>query len=219
MSLNTKLLAKQFDELSELIMAISGTFRDAGSAGGTEGDDDTPAKPVRGAGKSAAAKPAAKKASKAAELTEDDMREALEALSDAKGKDALIEALSHVGAGKFSEVDEADWPELKTKVDELMAADDDLGDDDTDKTPKAKKAAAAKPAAKKAAAKKKALSLEDDVQPKFAELVEADRSAAVKLLKKHGAAKLSELDEDTFADFLADVEEALEADGGDDSLM
>lgn len=100
-----------------------------------------------------------------------------------------------------------------------MAADDDLGDDDTDKTPKAKKAAAAKPAAKKAAAKKKALSLEDDVQPKFAELVEADRSAAVKLLKKHGAAKLSELDEDTFADFLADVEEALEADGGDDSLM
>lgn len=218
MSLNTKLLAKQFDELSELIMAISGTFRDAGSAGGTEGDDDTPAKPVRGAGKSAAAKPAAKKASKAAELTEDDMREALEALSDAKGKDALVATLCFMGAGKFSEVDEGDWPELKAKVDELMAADDDLGDDDTDKTPKAKKAAA-KPAAKKAAAKKKALSLEDDVQPKFAELVEADRSAAVKLLKKHGAAKLSELDEDTFADFLADVEEALEADGGDDSLM
>ena len=213
MTLNTKQLAKQFDEVSELLMAIAGTFRNAGSGGEAEGDDDTPAKSVRGAGKSAASKPASKKASKAAELTEDDMREALEALSDAKGKDALIEALSHVGAGKFSEVDEGDWPELKAKVDELMAADDDLGDDDADKTPKGRKAAASKPAAKK-----KALSLEDDVQPKFAELVDADRDQAKKLLKKHGAAKLSELDEDSFVDFLADVEAALEAAGEDDMM-
>lgn len=218
MTLNTKQLAKQFDEMSELLMAIAGTFRNAGSSGEAEGDDDTPAKSVRGTGKSAASKPAAKKASKEADLTEDDMREALEALSDAKGKDALVEALSHVGAGKFSEVDEGDWPELKTKVDELMAADDDLGDDDADKTPKGRKATASKPAAKKAAAKKKALSLEDDVQPKFAELVDADRDQAKKLLKKHGAAKLSELDEDSFVDFLADVEAALEAAGEDDMM-
>lgn len=206
-------LAKQFDELAELITAISGTFRDAGEGGDGGAVDGKAAKPVRSGGKPAA-KSATKKASKE-ELTEDDVREAMEALTKAKGKDALVEALSHVGASRFSEVEETEWPSFKEKMDELMAADDDVDDDD-DAPAKGK----AKPAAKKAAAKKaKVPDLDDDIQPKFSELVDADRAAAKKILKKHGATKLSELEEDNYVEFLADVEAALEeAGGGDDDL-
>ena len=205
-------LAKQFDELAELITAISGTFRDAGEGGDGGAVDGKAAKPVRSGGKPAA-KSTTKKAPKE-DLTEDDVREAMEALTKAKGKDALVEALSHVGASRFSEVEEGDWPSFKEKMDELMAADDEVDDDDTSAKGKAK------PAAKKAAAKKpKVPSLDDDIQPKFSELVDADRAAAKKILKKHGATKLSELEEDNYVDFLADVEAALEeAGGGEDDL-
>mgnify|MGYP007100043683 CR=1 FL=1 len=202
-------LAKQFDELAELITAISGTFRDAGEGGDGGAVDGKTAKPVRAGGKPAA-KSASKKAAKE-ELTEDDVREAMEALTKAKGKDALIDALSHVGASRFSEVDEGDWPAFKERMDELMAEDDEV-----DEAPATKKPAAKKAAAKKA--KPKAPDLEEDIQPKFSELVDADRNAAKKVLKKHGAAKLSDLEEDSYADFLADVEAALEEVGEDDDL-
>lgn len=201
-TLNT--LAKQFDELSELITAISGTFRSASEGDDGGAVDGAPAKPVRSAGKPAA-KSASKPAKKASaeELTTEDMQEAMTALTKAKGKDALVDALAHFGASRFSEVDEDSWSEFKAKIDELMEADDDLD------------GAPAKPAVKKAPAKKaaakKAITLKDDVAPVFQQLVDLDRAAAKKLLEKHGAVKLSELEDDSFEAFLADVNEAIEA--------
>ena len=96
-------LAKQFDQLSEIVLAIAGTFRSAGGAADDSGDDGEAGDEVRpsaGKSKSAASKPAAKKTAakgKAAEVTEDDVREALQELAEAKGAGALVAALATVG--------------------------------------------------------------------------------------------------------------------------
>lgn len=205
-NLNLKKLSEQFEELSTLMMAISGTFRNAGGAGDDQGDDDAPAKPVRGAAKSGTSKPAAKKAAK--EVTEDDMdidtvRAKLTELMDAKGKDKMIEALEHVGAGKLGDVDESQYQDLYDKADELLSAEEE-------------EAPAPKKTAKKTA--NEAGPSLDDVTAAAEALIEADKPAYVKIMKKLG--KPSEMDEVDYAKAIAAYEAAMpEAEEGDDGLL
>lgn len=209
--LNLKKLSDQFEELSTLMMAISGTFRDAGYGGDDTVDDDAPAKPVRGAAKSApAGKPAAKKAAK--KVTDEDsldidtVRAKLTELMDAKGKDKMIEALEHVGAGKLGDVDESQYQDLFDKAEELLA-------EEEEEAPAPKKTAAKK------TSKKTGPTL-DDVTAAAEALIEADKTAYVKIMKKLG--KPSEMDEADYAKAIAAYEAAMpeaDAEESDEGLL
>ena len=200
--LNVGKLAEQFDQLSELITAISGTFRAAssGEKGGSV-DDEAP-EPVR----TRRAKPAPAGKSKSAPtededtVTEDQVRAALKGLADVKGKDAMAGALASVGAGRLPDVDENDYPALMKAVKEALEAEDEA---DEEPAPKAKTRA------KKAPAKKAAPEYEDIVE-RFIALAGQDKDAAKAVLKKCKLAKLSEVDQED-DDAMTAVSEAIDA--------
>lgn len=209
---NADEVADAFMQISELFSFLSNSFRGASSAGGSTADSGKAAGAVRGAAPKTAAKPAARAAAEAPtdDLTEDDLREALSALAEAKGRDALVSALAAVDAGKFSEVDPDRYQELKDAIDAEM--------DKPDEEPAAPPPAA-KTTTKKAAAKPKGPTLAE-VQERFTELVGVDRDAAVALLKKYKAKKFGELPATTDTVKLsADVEAAFPEEGGDEDLV
>ena len=215
-------LAKQFDQLSEIVLAIAGTFRSAGGAADDSGDDGEAGDEVRpsaGKSKSAASKPAAKKTAakgKAAEVTEDDVREALQELAEAKGAGALVAALATVGAGALKDVEEEQYAELLEAAKEMTENDEEYDEPEEKPAKKTASKAAAKTPAKKTAAKaKKPAADQDSATEKFSELVEADQDAAKALLKELGVKKFSLLDDDTDWDEVqGKIEEALEEAGG-----
>ena len=209
---NADEVADAFMQISELFSFLSNSFRGASSAGGSTADSGKAAGAVRGAAPKTTAKPAARAAAEtpADDLTEDDLREALSALAEAKGRDALVSALAAVDAGKFSEVDPDRYQELKDAIDAEM--------DKPDEEP-ATPPPAAKTATKKAAAKPKGPTLAE-VQERFTELVGVDRDAAVALLKKYKVKKFGELPATTDTVKLsADVEAAFPEEGGDEDLV
>ena len=133
------------------------------------------------------------------------MREALSALAEAKGRDALVSALAAVDAGKFSEVDPDRYQELKDAIDAEMAKPDEEPAQPAPKT-----------TPKKTAAKPKGPSMAE-VQARFTELVGVDRDAAVALLKQYKVKKFSELPTTTdTAVLMAAVEAAFPDDNADD---
>lgn len=194
--LNLASLAQQFDELAQVCIAISGTFRLA--SGDSEG----------AAGTAAAGKKAVKRkpVAEAAELDIDAVREKLKELVEAKGRDAMVSALEHVGAAKLAEVDEEQYQELFDKAQELIDAEEE---DDADEPPAkpAKKAAAKKAAPAKKAAKKKAGPTLEDVQAAADALEEADPKAFKKVSRAVG--DIDELDEDGYQDAIDQFEAAM----------
>jgi hypothetical protein len=172
-------LAAACETMSEGYLAMAGIFRTASKGGAAAGGN------AKAGGKS---KPAAD------DLDLDAVKEALKSLAEAKGKDKVAEALTEVGAGRLSDVDESQYEELMTKITELMEAEDEP-----------------EPAAKKTRSRsKKVVEPEvdmDSVTVKFKALLKADKPAAVKLLKKLGIDKFGELDEDDIpkADKLIDA--------------
>lgn len=219
-----KKLADQFQELSDTLMAISGTFRSAGEGGDdTGGDDETGAAVRKPAAKSksaaAPAKPAAKGKAKAesqeSDVSEDDVREALQALAEAKGKGALVAALASVGAGALKEVDESQYAELIEKANEMAESEDEYDEDG--EVEGAKPAAKGKKAAPAAKGKtKKPAATKESATEKFTELAESDVDAAKVLLKELGVKKFSMLDDDEtdWNDVTAQIEAAMDGDGG-----
>jgi len=207
MELNHEQVAEKLDQISELFMQLAGSFRPRGSSAKGGSVDGAAAKPVRAASKPSA-KPAAKKEEAADEdLSIDTVREKLKELVEAKGKDKMVEALESVGAGKLADVDESQYQELLDKAQELIDEEDEPEE---------------KPTAKKAPAKKttkaKAVTL-DELTEAAKALIEADKSAFVKLSKKFG--KPSECDEDQYADYLKAIQAAMpeaEEEGDDDLL-
>lgn len=204
---NADEVADAFMQISELFAFLANSFRGAGASGGSPAGSGKAAGAVRGAATKTAGKPAARAAAEpaATELSEDDMREALSALAEAKGRDALVSALAAVDAGKFSEVDPDRYPELKDAIDAEMAKPDEEPAQPAPKT-----------TPKKTAAKPKGPSMAE-VQARFTELVGVDRDAAVALLKQYKVKKFSELPTTTdTAVLMADVEAAFpkEADDG-----
>lgn len=209
---NADEVADAFMQISELFSFLSNSFRGASSAGGSTADSGKAAGSVRGAATKTAAKPAARAAAETPtdDLTEDDLREALSALAEAKGRDALVSALAAVDAGKFSEVDPDRYQELKDAIDAEMGK-----PDEEPATPPP----AAKTTTKKAAAKPKGPTLAE-VQERFTELVGVDRDAAVALLKKYKVKKFGELPATTDTVKLsADVEAAFPEEGGVEDLV
>jgi hypothetical protein len=215
-ALNVAKLAEQFDQLAELMLAISGTFRGGASDSDEAAGDAKPSRKVRAAAPAddePAEKPA-RRSRKPAVVeedtedthTEDQVRAALKELASVKGKDAMAEALASVGAGRLPDVDENDYGVLMKAVKEAMEAEEEEE----------------KPAVKsKAKPKAKAKEVDfDDVKEKFTQLVETDKAAAKKVLKAAGVAKLSEVDTDdaeAVAELAKAIDEALE--NADDDLV
>lgn len=201
MELDTNKVADQLDEVAALLIALSGTFRAAGGGGATAGGKST-------AGGKPAGKPPAKVAAGAdegaAELTEDDVREALKELVAAKGKDVMVSALESVGAAKLGDVDESQYQELMDKIEELKA------EEEAEPTKPAKKVAAKK------AAKKAGLTLED-VTAAASALIDADKPAYMKLMKKLG--KPSDMDEANYAAAIAAYEAAMPDNDDEEALL
>ena len=195
--LNVGKLAEQFDQLSELITAISGTFRAAssGEKGGSV-DDETP-KLVR----TRRAKPAPTEDEDT--VTEDQVRAALKGLADVKGKDAMAGALASVGAGRLPDVDENDYPALMKAVKEALEAEDEA-DEAEEPAPKTRSSRTKKAPAKKAAPEY------DDIVERFKALAGQDKDAAKAVLKKCKLAKLSEVDQED-DDAMTAVSEAIDA--------
>ena len=203
MSINSKKVAEQLDIISEAFMALAGTFRSGSSSDEDGAGDGEVAKPVRSS-KSAASKPAAKKAqAEQDELSIDDVRTKLKELVEAKGKEKMVEALESVGAGKLADVDESQYQELVDKAQEFIDKEDE--------------APAKKPAAKKTA--KKAGPTLDDVNEAAKALIAADKPAYLKLSKKLG--KPSEMEEDDYATAIAAYEQAMPegSEDGEDDLL
>lgn len=201
---NADEVADAFMQISELFSFLSNSFRGASSAGGSTADSGKAAGAVRGAASKTTAKPAARAAAETPsdDLTEDDMREALSALAEAKGRDALVSALAAVDAGKFSEVDPDRYQELKDAIDAEM--------DKPDEEPATTKKTVSKPKGPTLA----------EVQERFTELVGVDRDAAVALLKKYKVKKFGELPATTdTAKLSADVEAAFPEEGGGEDLV
>ena len=206
--LNHEQVADVLDEIGALFGKLSGSFRAGGGSAKSGSGDGAAAKPVRAskpaAGKS---KPAPKEEeAEGEELSIDTVREKLKELVEAKGKDKMVEALESVGAGKLADVDESQYQEL---VDAAQAMIDE--EDEPEEKP-AKKAPAKKAPAKKTA-KAKAVTL-DELTAAAKELIEADKAAFVKLSRKFG--KPSEADEDTYADYLKAIQDAMPEEAGED---
>lgn len=200
--LNHEKLAEQFDELSSLMSAIAGTFRPSPVTG------KKPAVAAKAAGPGKAAKPPAKVEAgdddEETEVTIDDVREALKELNDLRGKEVMIQAMESVGAGVLADVDESQYPELMAEVARLAA-------EEPEEPPTPAKKTAGKKTAKKAGP-----TLEE-VQTAARALIDADKPAYAKLVKKMG--KPSEMDEANYATALAAYEAVMpeEADEDDDS--
>jgi len=194
--LNLASLAEQFDELAQVCIAISGTFRAASGEEAAEADEPAPAKRGAPAKRARVAKPDPEP--EIDELDLDTVRAKLKELAEAKGKDAMVAALEHVGATKLADVEEDQYQELHDHAQELI----DAADEEPEDEPPAKNG---KPAAKKAKAKK-APTLED-VQAAAEALEEADPKAYKKLAKKVG--DLDELDEDDYQDTIDSFEAAM----------
>ena len=208
---NADEIADAFMQISEQFAFHANSFRGASSAGGSTAGNGKTAGAVRGAPAKSAAKPAASAAQSAPaddpadDLTEDDLREALSTLAEAKGRDALVAVLAAVDAGKFSEVDPDRYQELKDAIDAEMSKPDE-------------EPAAPPPATKKTVSKPKGPALAE-VQERFTELVGVDRDAAVALLKKYKVKKFGELPATTdTVKLMADVEAAFPEDA-DDGLV
>lgn len=195
--LNHEQVAEAFDEIAAIFTRLSGTFRLSGAAGG-----DAPSN-----GK-ARGKPAARTVvgptEPSDEHDEDSIREALKQLAVAKGKDTMVAALASVGAAKLGDVDESQYGELMTNITAAMEAAEE------------EPAPAKKTAAKKTAAKAKAVTLEQVTEAAKA-LIDADKPAYLKLVKKTG--KPSEMDEDGYAAALAAFQAAMPAEEGEDDLL
>lgn len=193
MELDPKKVAEQLDDIAAAFSALALTFRTAG-----DGEPAASGKPKAG-GKPAAkssAKVAAGAAEEPAELTEDDVREALKELVAAKGKDVMVSALESVGAAKLGDVDESQYTELMGKIAELTEAPE----------PEPEPVKKGKPAAKKAAVKKAGPTLEQVTEAASA-LIDADKPAYLKLMKKLG--KPSDMAEDDYAAAIAAYEAAM----------
>lgn len=194
MSLNAaqlKKLAAAMQQIEEGAAAAGAIFS---FVGGGDADDAGDEKPARGRAAKPAAKPAGR-AKKASAHTEDSVRDALTELVETKGADAVAEALAEVGAGKLSEVEEADYDALMDKVKELSEAEE----------------APAK--SKRAPAKAKGPTF-DDVKEKFDELKAADRAGSRAVLKELGIKAIDELDEAEATELkeaLDAIEDALDA--------
>ncbi len=213
-----KKLSEQFAAMGVLMDEISGTFRSAGDGGEDTAGNGSAGTKVRPGTK---AKPAArgKKAADPDEVSEDDVREALQALAEAKGKGALVAALASVDCGALKEVDEGRYAELIETANDMAASDDEYDEDGevveakTTKKPAGKAAAKGKaaPAAPKGRAKK---ATRESATEKFTELVEADVDAAKALLKEWGVKKFTALDDDSdWAEVTAQIDEAAEGEG------
>lgn len=206
---NADEVADAFMQISELFAFLANSFRGAGASGGSPAGSGKAAGAVRGAATKTAGKPAARAAAEpaATELSEDDMREALSALAEAKGRDALVSALAAVDAGKFSEVDPDRYQELKDAIDAEMSKPDEEPAQPAPKT-----------TPKKTAAKPKGPSMAE-VQARFTELVGVDRDAAVALLKQYKVKKFSELPTTTDTAVLMAAVEAAFPGEADDGLV
>lgn len=202
--LNLSAIVKAIATIQEGFAALEGAFRASAGGAASAGDD----------GK-AGGKPARKSSSKVeagdddedySDATEDDVREALKELIASHGKEKAVEAFEAVGAAKLADVDESEYPALMKKVKELAAEDAEVADEPP-----------AKPAKKTPAKKAKGPSL-DEVTEAAKALIDADKPAYLKIVKKLG--KPSEVDADAYPALLKALQEAMpeEADGDDDLL-
>jgi hypothetical protein len=204
MNINTEKLAEQFDELSALLSAIAGTFRDGGSDSSSAKGNGKTAKPVRDQDAAPAKGKSKAKAPKEdeSELTIDDVREALKELVDVRGKEVMVQALESVGAGKLADVDESQYHELMAEVARLK-------EEEAEEAPEPKKTAKGKAKAKKAGP------TAEDLLEKFKELVAADRKKAKAVLADLGVEKISEVEEDDIQAAMDATVAALEGDEDD----
>lgn len=191
--LNLKKLAEQFSELAAVAEAIGATFLGGGGGGKVP------------AGKKAAGKRPAKDVEpEGEEIDINTVREKLKELVEAKGKEVMVQALEHVGAGKLADVDEDQYQELMDKAQELI--DEEEEEEEEEEKPAKKKVAAKKTAPAKKTAKKKGPTLET-VQEAAEALKDADAKAYRKILKALGA--LDELDEGDYQDAIDQFEAAM----------
>jgi len=185
-----KMNAKQLTVIAAALEALANAFRAASGEDAGGGVDAAPAGARVRAGSKA--KVAAGKKPADDEVDIDTVREKLKELAEAKGSDALLEAFATVGAGKLADVDESQYQEL---IDAAQAAID--AEEEVVET---------KPAKGKAKPKAKGPTLEE-VQAAAEALIEADKPAYVKLMKKLG--KPSEMDESGYAKAIAAYEAAM----------
>jgi len=198
-----KMNAKQLTAIASALEDLANAFRAAGGddAGGS-GDGAAAGTRVRAGSKAKVAagkKPAADDDS-APDI--DTVREKMKELVAARDADALLAAFASVGAGKLADVDESQYQEL---IDAAQA----LIDEEPEEKPAPK--GKVKPAAKKA----KGPTVEE-VTAAAQALIEADKPAYMKLLKKLG--KPSEMDADDYAAAIAAYEEAMPEAEADDLL-
>lgn len=205
--LDLKKVATLLATIAEAFGALEATFRASAGAGGAASDD----------GK-AGGKPARKSSSKVeagdddggedySDATEDDVREALKELIASHGKEAAVAAFGAVGATKLAEVDESEYPALMAKVKELGAE----PAEEAEEPP-------AKPAKKTTARGKAKGPTLDDVTEAAKALIDADKPAYLKLVKKFG--KPSECEADQYGAFLKALQDAMPEDAeGEDDLL
>lgn len=214
-----KKLAEQFAEMGVLMDAISGTFRAASDSGEDTAGNGGAGTKVRPGTKTAPAKSAARGKAKADaedDVTEDDVREALQGLAESKGKGALVAALGSVGAGALKDVDESQYQELIDNVTSILESGEEYDDDGEviEAPAKGKKAPAKKaaPAAKTTRAKK---ATRESATEKFSELAAEDEDAAKALLKELGVKRFGLLDDDSdWTEITEQIAEAFEGEGG-----
>lgn len=203
--LNLTKLVEQFEQLSDVMLAISATFRIAGDAGRDSAVDEKPAKPSKATKARSKVEAGAKESGE--ELTIDDVRAKLKDLIGAKGKDKMVEVLGVVGADKLSDVDESQYQELFDLTQKAIDAEEEE-----------EATASKKPASKKAKAKK-GPTLEE-VTTAAKALIEMDKPAYMKLTKKLG--KPSDMDESDYAAAITAYEEAMpeaDADADEEDML
>lgn len=207
--LNHEAIADTLDAIAEQHAKLASYFRNGGSdkAGGSV--NGTAKKPAaKSTAKPAAGKTKAKAEPEDAELTIDEVRDALKELMEARGKEVMVAALESVGAGKLADVDESQYQELITEIERLKEEEPEEEEAPAKKTRTRSKAKPKGPTA-------------DDLLEKFKELIEADRDAAKKVLKTMKVAKISEIDDDDdIATAMDLVAKAMPSDDdGDDDLL
>lgn len=202
-------VADLYNQLGEACTELSALFDAASAKSGKTGDDGAAGK-VSGRGGKAGVAPKKGGRSKAPEVDLDMLK--------AKAKEAVAklgrEAVTEILGGKTTDVDEEEYAD---KYAELEAAMEGGGEEEEEDLPDPKAAAGkgSKTPAKKTGGKAK-------------KVTEADvRAAAKKVIEKHGknavtkilGGKLADVSEDDYADKVAELEEAFEADefdAGDD---
>lgn len=100
--------AERMESIAVALRSLAACFPPASSKGGSDSDDEPPAKTTRS------------KAPKASELTQAALRGQLKALTDVHGAEAVTHVLSLVGVGRLPDVDPEHYEELAGHISDLI---------------------------------------------------------------------------------------------------